>query len=274
MRTWMQRGAIVLLAGGVVACAPKPAPPPPPPPPPVVIQIPPRPTPPNSAAPTSIIPVRGLDGRFMTPNINLTGDRAFWHMRIALNVAAIGCRGPFETTLIANYNQIVRGHAATIRRSERAVIADLGKQTGTNGIAARDSLSTGLFNYFAQPPAQRPFCLVANDVAALVAATPAKDVVAAAEANLPRLEQPFQDFYGSFAKWKVDVAAWDAQYGATHGVPSAYAGTPVPTAAAPATTMPAATVPATPAAPSTIPGYTPSTPTPVKPPVQGPSPGR
>lgn len=201
------------LLASVAACAPKPvAPPPPPPPPPVAIVIPPRPLPPGNAAVTQILPARGMDGRFTTANSNVTGDRAFWQMKIALNVAAIGCRGPEEATLVSAYNNIIKTHGKAIRSTEKNVIAQLGKEMRTNGTAARDKLSTQLFNYFAQPPAQRSFCPRANEIAQLVSSTPSTQVVADAPAHLARLDQPFLDFYEAYAKYQSDVVAWDAKY--------------------------------------------------------------
>ncbi|MBB5706371.1 hypothetical protein [Sphingopyxis panaciterrulae] len=203
---------VVGLLASVAACAPKPPPPPPPPPEPVVIVVPPRPTPPNQASLTQILPMRGLDGRFVTMNSNISGDRAFWQLKIALNVAAIGCRGIEEPTLVAAYNNIIKTHAKPIKSTEKTVIADLRKETGTNGIAARDKLSTKLFNYFAQPPAQRSFCSRANEIAQIVSSTPSAQVVEQAPANLAKLDEPFVDFYESYAKYQAEVAAWDAKY--------------------------------------------------------------
>lgn len=204
----------VVVLGLLAACAPKPvAPPPPPPPPkPVAVVIPPRPQPPGFAAPTQQLPARGLDGKFITPNLGLTGDRAFWQLKIGLNVAAIGCRGAMETTLVSAYNQIIKTHTRTIQSSEKKVIADLGKTSGTSGTAARDRLSTQLFNYFAQPPAQTAFCLRANEIAQVVATTPAAQLLTNAPAQLAELDAPFTQFYEAFAQWQIDAAAWDARY--------------------------------------------------------------
>src|SRR3546814_9951749 len=94
---------VVGLLASVAACAPKPPPPPPPPPEPVDIVVPPRPTPPNQASLTQILPMRGLDGRFVTMNSNISGDRAFWQLKIALNVAAIGCRDRERTRLNSSH---------------------------------------------------------------------------------------------------------------------------------------------------------------------------
>ncbi|WP_338426078.1 hypothetical protein [Sphingopyxis kveilinensis] len=206
----------IVLAGllaSVAACAPKPPPPPPPPPPaPPVVIIPPRPLPPGNASLTQILPGRGIDGKFVTANSGVTGDRAFWQLKIGLNVAAIGCRGLEEATLVAAYNNIIKAHGKTIRSTEKTVIRDLGKETKTNGTAARDRLSTQLFNYFAQPPAQRAFCTRANEIAQLVSSAPSAQVVEQAPAHLLRLDEPFTEFYEAYAKYQADVAAWDAKY--------------------------------------------------------------
>lgn len=250
---------IIGLLASVAACAPKPPPPPPPPPPePVVIIVPPRPTPPGYASSTQILPMRGLDGRFVTANSNITGDRAFWQLKIALNVAAIGCRGLEEAPLVAAYNTIIKTHGKTIRSTEKAVIAQLGKESGTNGTAARDKLSTQLFNYFAQPPAQRDFCPRANEVAQLVSTTPTAQVIDQAPAQLARLDQPFLDFYEAYAKYQSDVAAWDAKYAPPPPVMTVPAPlTPIGPApvgpidtTSPTTTAAAPTVPAAPVVPT------------------------
>jgi hypothetical protein len=222
----------LILAGlltTVAACAPKAPPPPPPPPPPAppAVVIPPRPLPPGNASLTQILPPRLVDGSFRTANSGITGERAFWQMKIGLNVAAIGCRGAEEPTLVAAYNQIIKNHARTIVSTEKTVIAALNKEQGTKGNTARDRFSTQLFNYFAQPPAQRAFCAKANEIAQIVSTTPSKDVVAASVAHLAALDRPFTDFYTAYAQYQSDVAAWDAQYGQAYG----------PAAAQPAATV-------------------------------------
>jgi hypothetical protein len=216
------------LLASVAACSPKKPPAPPPPPPPVAIVIPPRPLPPGNAAHTQILPGRGVDGRFVTANTAVTGDRAFWQLKIGLNVAAIGCRGTEEATLVAAYNKIIKTHAKVIKSTEKSVITELGKQNGNNGIAPRDRLSTQLFNYFAQPPAQRAFCARANEIAQLVSSEPTAQVIAQAPGHLSRLDQPFIDFYEAYAAYQVEAAAWDAKY-----APAPVATTPVAPIATP-----------------------------------------
>jgi hypothetical protein len=204
---------IALLA----ACAPKPAPQPAPAPTPAptpapVVVIPPRPLTPGNAAVTQQLPPRSADGRFMTINSGITGDRAFWQLKTGLNVAAIGCRGAEEATLVSAYNDIIKKHTRAIQAAEKKVIADLGKANGTTGVKERDRLSTQLFNYFAQPPAQRDFCSRAVGLAQTVAATPSAQLTANATAQLATLDQPFIDFYEAFVRYQIDAAAWDARY--------------------------------------------------------------
>ena len=215
------------------------------PPPPVVVTIPPRPLPPGNASLTQILPGRGIDGGFVTANSGVTGDRAFWQLKIGLNVAAIGCRGIEETTLVSAYNNIIKTHGKVIRSTEKSVIKELGKENKNNGIAPRDRLSTQMFNYFAQPPAQRAFCARANEIAQVVSTTPTEQLVAQAPAHLARLDQPFKQFYEAYAQYQADVIAWDAKY----APPPAVMTTPVQSTPI----GPAITTGTTPVAPTTAP---------------------
>lgn len=222
----------------LAACAPTPkplpvpAPAPAPTPAPAPIVIPPRPLPPGNAAVTQQLPPRDtLTGRFVTINSGVTGERAFWQLKTGLNVAAIGCRGPEEATLVAAYNQIIKAHTRAIQAAEKKVIADLGKAARTNGVKERDRLSTQLFNYFAQPPAQRAFCDRALVLAQTVATTPSAQLVTNATDQLVTLDAPFTDFYEAFARYQVDVADWDARYAAMFAPPPAAPAPPVTAAA-------------------------------------------
>lgn len=222
MRIFTTAATVVVLAG-LAACAPKPAPiatPRPTPAPAPVVVIPPRPLSPGSAAETQRVPPRDATGRYVTINSGITGERAFWQLKTGLNVAAIGCRGPEEATLVSAYNQIIKSHTRTIQAAEKKVIADLGKASRTSGVKERDKLSTQLFNYFAQPPAQRPFCERALVLAQTLATTPSAQLFANAGEQLATLDQPFTDFYAAFERYKAEAAAWDAQYGRRAAAPA------------------------------------------------------
>lgn len=166
---------------------------------------------PGFAAPNLLLPPRNAQGDFATPNRELTGHDAFWNLRIALNVAAIGCRHPGSLQLVADYNGVIARHGGLIRSAETAVIARLGRATGTNGIAARDRTSTKLFNYFAQPPAQKQFCRVAGSIAQQMHGMDSAAAMTMAPAMLAQIDQPFVDFYDAYARYQVELAAHRAQ---------------------------------------------------------------
>ncbi len=224
--TRMMRAGAVAAMLMIAACAAPPpklvvAPTPVPPPAPV-----PRPYPPNSAAPNLIIPLTDLAGRRMTPNVDLSPEQALWQMRIGLNVAALNCRGPFEATLVSNYSTFLKNNQAVLVRAERWVITNEGRRAGTSGIAARDALSTRLFNYFAQPPVTTAFCAQATSLMALAAVEPRATVQAWAATNLPLLDQPFVNFYNDYAAYQRRYGEWLALQPAPAVQPAAAAVAP------------------------------------------------
>lgn len=168
---------------------------------------------PGYAAANLRLPPRDAQGDYATPNRERTGHDAFWNLRIALNVAAIGCRHPGSLQLVADYNNIIGRHGNLIRSAETTVIARLGRETGSNGIAARDRTSTKLFNYFAQPPAQKEFCRVAGSIAQQMSGMDGAAAMAMAPAMLAQVDQPFVDFYNAYARYQVELAAYRAQSG-------------------------------------------------------------
>lgn len=146
----------------------------------------------------------------MTPNVNLSPEQSLWQYRIAMNVAALNCRGPEEDALVANYTRFLNVHKTAIARAERWVIQDQARQNGNNGISARDALSTRLFNYFATPPVHEGFCRAATSSMALVTQEPADNILPFAIMHLTLVDQPFVDFYAAFDQYKVDYARWQS----------------------------------------------------------------
>ena len=80
---------------------------------------------------------------------------------------------------------------------------------------------TQVYNYFALPPALPAFCdaalAISNETLVLAPA----DLDLFATGALPRLEYVFDNFFGAFERYRIDVAMWDAQYGARYGITSA-----------------------------------------------------
>jgi hypothetical protein len=185
--------------------------------------------PPNSSAPDLIIPATDATGRRMTINVDLSPEQALWQLRIGLNVAALNCRGPNDQILIDNYTRFLNNNRRPIAAAERWVIADQGRRNGTNGIAARDALSTKLYNYFAQPPVLPTFCERATAITAMAAAEPTASILTFASTQLALLDQPFVDFYAAYDRYRADYAAW---YAAQPAAPTPVAAPPAAPAGA------------------------------------------
>ena len=159
------------------------------------------------------VPPVGADGEYLTLNHGLLPPDAVWHVRSALNVAALGCRGEQETAIIAAYNAMLRAQRAPLADALRAVQARYKAERGTGWQEQQDTHMTRVYNFFAQPPAQQRFCAVAAAVATEADAVPPADFTAFAVVALVRLEAPFTDVYRAYDGYRRELAAWQARYG-------------------------------------------------------------
>jgi hypothetical protein len=171
----------------------------PPPAPPVAAM--PMPQPPAGSVAGMVIPARLPDGSYATPNRYLTPDATLWHLRVGLNVAALGCRGTQGDAITGAYNALLKRERMTLASAHDRVVAESGGQAGY------DEDMTRLYNYFAQPGAQQAFCMAAASVAETLGAGP---ISAAAAPALAALDQPFSDFYRQYDAYRVALAAWQA----------------------------------------------------------------
>ena len=121
-----------------------------------------------------------------TINTGVGAEEALWHLRAALNVAALGCgQGPAGAGIVARYNALLTERKAALATAYGAETARYGTERG-----ALDRHMTQLYNFFADPVAQRGFCTVAAQVADEVATVPADALPDFAAVALARLEQP------------------------------------------------------------------------------------
>lgn len=203
MRIKVSVAVVAVVLGG---CAHKSVPVAVAPPLPVVATVPqPKPLPPGGAATNVVLPPRLTDGSFDTPNRSLTPNAAAWHLRAALNVAALRCN---DQSLIDAYNGFVRAHAAALARAHNAAMAEAGGQ------AAFDGRMTRLYNYFALPPVQDAFCTAAATIAQEAATTPAGELSRLATLGIPVLDAPFTNFFDRYAAYRSDLARWETGQGA------------------------------------------------------------
>lgn len=223
MKLHRQLACLTLLA--VAGCATKPAPvqiavsqaPP-------LVQLPPQ-SPPGGASANLVIPAALPDGSYPTPNRGLTEAASIWHLRVALNVAALGCRGSDAQALVSGYNAMLGSRKAMLASAEQALATQYDAKTAT-GRDAYDDAMTRLYNFFAQPPAHDQFC---TDAAAIMAAEPGiapAAYPAFATASLARLDAAFTDFYRAYDAWRRSRLPQTMTVAVT--VPVAPAPTPAP----------------------------------------------
>ena len=183
--------------------------------------------PPAGASANLTIPVRRADGSYPTPNQGLSPAAAVWHLRVALNVAALGCRGQSEALIVSGYNQLLRVRRTTLATAERTLIAEHRGQAADADRSAYDSAMTRLYNYFAQPPAQAGFCAAAAPVIAEATIVPAATFGDFAVRAVAQLDQPFVDFYRAYDAYRTARAAPPAMpYARTNAAIAVVATTP------------------------------------------------
>jgi hypothetical protein len=182
------------------------------------------PRPPMGAAANLQIPARDAFGNYRTPNQGLTPAQTRWHVRAALNVAALSCRDRDEAQTVASYNRLLSVHRQSLAAADAGVKAQYRARFGAGWQGQYDRDMTRLYNFFAQPPAQAGFCAVARDVLAEAMLLAPGQFDAFAAMALPRLEAPFTDFYRQYDDWRVADTAWrQGRYGRVAAV-----GAPIP----------------------------------------------
>ncbi len=162
------------------------------------------PTPPDGAAAGLAIPARLAERTYATPNHGVPHFAAAWHLRVALNVAALNCGDP---AIASAYNRVLRTHRRELDAAHRRVTAMHGGDF--------DRAMTRLYNYFAQPPVLPQFCSIASGMAQEAAGWPVSSLAEAAPDALARIDQPYHAFYARYDAYRVALIAWRS------GVPAA-----------------------------------------------------
>ena len=169
------------------------------------------PLPPAGAAAGFVPPDRDAVG-YRTPNRDLSTDQTVWHVRVALNVAALGCRGTADGATAAAYNALLAAEQVPLASAVTATRALYHSRHGAAAEARYDDDMTRLYNFFASPPAHDGFCTVAAallDEARGVA--PDRFATFAAHA-LPLLEAPFTRFFAAYDDYRSALAAWRSRH--------------------------------------------------------------
>lgn len=142
-----------------------------------------------------VVPPRLADGSYVTPNRAVSAAGAVWHLRAGLNVAALSCRGPQETALVAAYNGMLQRHHGAFDQAYRTLSHEHGDA------AAFDGAMTQLYNYYALPAAQPALCATAQQVLAEAALLPPDGLTAFAPGALARLERSYTQVFAAQEAW-------------------------------------------------------------------------
>ncbi|WP_144037301.1 hypothetical protein [Sphingomonas sp. TZW2008] len=195
-RLWFLSGGLAFTLAGCVT------PPAPVQPPPVVATLP--PPPPVMPAGGYIgmkSPTKRADGKYFTPNLDNTDQAAVWHLRNALNVAALGC-DQAGGGVIDHYNTWLRTRGAAIDRYYQAYIREWQTPGWWDWQRVYDDNQTRIYNFYAQPAMRAAFCAVAREEVAKVGQVADDDLPSFARGALLRLDRPFVDFYAAYDAWR------------------------------------------------------------------------
>lgn len=162
------------------------------------------------------IPARDVSGRRQSINADLTAAQTTWNLRSALNVAALNCREPRYAPILPAYTAFLQTQAKRLAATNRALDAEFRRNYGATAREVRDSYMTQVYNYFALPPTLPDFCKAALAVSSELPLVAPADLDTFAASALPRLDAVFESFFRAFDQYRIDVAAWDARYGAQH----------------------------------------------------------
>lgn len=88
-----------------------------------------------------------------------------WHLRAALNVAALQCVGSKQAVLVQDYNLLLSRHKVVLAQAYAAKQARFQQLSGKGWQKAMDRHMTQLYNHWAWPPAQQRFCANAIEAA-------------------------------------------------------------------------------------------------------------
>jgi hypothetical protein len=129
----------------------------------------------------------------ITPiNRGLSPAATVWHMRVALNVAALACRGAQEAVIVQRYNAMLANHK-TMLASAETQLSDQYRAGGGDWQDRYDDAMTKLYNFFSQAQARDAFCTAAAATLAETERLGPGELQMFAAAVLPTLDAPFAE---------------------------------------------------------------------------------
>jgi hypothetical protein len=134
---------------------------------------------------------------YVTPPISpinrgLSPAATVWHMRVALNVAALACRGAQEAVIVQRYNALLAKHKTTLAGAE-TTLEEQYRATGTGWQDRYDDAMTRLYNFFSQAQVREAFCTASAATLAEAERLAPGELQTFAAAVLPTLDAPFAE---------------------------------------------------------------------------------
>lgn len=169
----------------------------------------PRPAPPAGFALSFATPVRDETGHYVTPSSGVDAGQAVWHVRAALNVAALACP---QSDMAPAYNAMLARMEPAFAAADAATKSAYRARFGNAWQDAHDDAMTRVYNWFAQPHGAAGLCRAA--AAALTEAQTIDPASASAFAirQLEALEAPYLDGYRQWDAYLVADAGWRSRY--------------------------------------------------------------
>jgi hypothetical protein len=191
-------GALAALAAGLAGCAQPVVVTPPP----VVATLPPAPpVMPYGGYSGLKIPDKRNDGTYITPNFDMTDAAAVWHLRAALNVAALACDNAGGGVL-DGYNAWLAAHRPVLDAAVKQYLHEWEVTGWSDWEQAYETNQTRIYNFYSQSTIRVAFCAAARTEIANIGTVTDADLPKYARAALVRIDKPFIDFYTAFDAWR------------------------------------------------------------------------
>ncbi|MDG2001819.1 MAG: hypothetical protein P8J20_00660 [Novosphingobium sp.] len=181
--------------------------------PPPVAYTPYRPVPPKGAPKNLAIPPQQADGKRITVNSNLTSTQTVWNLRSGYNVAALNCTKSKHEAILSGYSAFLKSHAKKLKKVNRDLDRKFRSEHGSKYIKARESYQTQIYNFFSLPPVVPALCDAVLALSVEFQTVQPGQLEGFAPSGLAKLDEVYQQFYDSYDKYTVDLAAWEQRYG-------------------------------------------------------------
>lgn len=123
-------------------------------------------------------------------NADLSAAATVWHLRAALNVAALACRAPGQDGLAGQYNALLARQKAAFAAAQDGLEAEF-RAAGGDWRDRYDHAMTRLYNFFSTAPAHDRFCAAATEVMTRAQAAAPGALTGVAAGQLAELDAAF-----------------------------------------------------------------------------------